>query len=261
MAEMMDLEEAGQEIGEIEAVEAETPEVIREEDVEELKAEGASVPERYRGKTPKELAKMHQEAEKLIHKQAAEVGEVRKLADELIKSQLHKPVVEEKPVEIDFFENPQEAIRLAVENNPKVKAAEQYAAQIQREKALQQLNQLHPDYAGIVQDGEFADWVKSNRVRMQLFQQAEAYDVDAADQLLTTYKLLKQAKQRPVTEAEVKARKQTLQNASVDTGGSGESGKRVFRRADLLNLRLRDPQKYAAMQDEIDRAYQEGRVK
>jgi hypothetical protein len=252
MAEVQDLE-LQQEIGELEAVEQELQQAETQQEPQ--------LPEKYRGKSVEDIIKMHQEAEKLIDRQGREVGEVRKLADELIKSQLHKKPEVEQPVEIDFFENPQEAIRLAVENNPKVKAAEQYTLQIQREKALQQLNQLHPDYAQIVQDSEFADWVRSNRIRMQLFQQAEGYDVDAADQLLGAYKLLQQAKQRPVSEVETKARKQTLNQAAVDTGGSGETGKRVFRRVDLLNLRLRDPRKYEAMQDEIDRAYQEGRVK
>lgn len=48
---------------------------------------------------------MHQEAEKLIGKQAQEVGEVRKLADELIKQNLGgtlQPIKEEDP-EVDFL--------------------------------------------------------------------------------------------------------------------------------------------------------------
>ena len=48
----------------------------------------AELPEKYRNKTLEEVVKMHQEAEKLIGKQAQEVGETRKLADELIKQNL-----------------------------------------------------------------------------------------------------------------------------------------------------------------------------
>jgi hypothetical protein len=44
------------------------------------------IPDKYRGKELSDIIKMHQEAEKLIGKQAQEVGEVRKLADELIKA-------------------------------------------------------------------------------------------------------------------------------------------------------------------------------
>ena len=39
------------------------------------------IPEKYRGKQLSDIIKMHQEAEKLIGKQAQEVSEVRKLAE------------------------------------------------------------------------------------------------------------------------------------------------------------------------------------
>jgi len=58
-------------------------------EIEEQKIEQkAELPEKYRDKSLDEIVKMHQEAEKLIGKQAQEVGEVRKLADELIKQNL-----------------------------------------------------------------------------------------------------------------------------------------------------------------------------
>jgi len=47
----------------------------------------------------------------------------------------------------------------------------------------------------------------------------------------------------------------------VDTGGSGETTRKVYRRADLIRLKMRDPGKYDAMSDEIMAAYSEGRVK
>jgi signal recognition particle receptor subunit beta len=47
------------------------------------------LPERYRNKSLEDVMKMHQEAEKVIGRQAQEVGEVRKLADELIKQNLN----------------------------------------------------------------------------------------------------------------------------------------------------------------------------
>jgi hypothetical protein len=44
-------------------------------------------------------------------------------------------------------------------------------------------------------------------------------------------------------------------------GGSGESSKRVYRSTDLIRLKMRDPDRYEALQDEILLAYSEGRVK
>jgi hypothetical protein len=48
------------------------------------------LPEKYRGKSPKEIAMMHQEAERLIGKQGSEVGELRKVVDDYIRAQTAK---------------------------------------------------------------------------------------------------------------------------------------------------------------------------
>jgi hypothetical protein len=258
MAEIID----DNEVSELEAVEqqdaqaAEVAKVPTEDDV----------PDEFKALSKSDLAGMLKHARKELGRQNAEVGEVRKLADELLKSQL-KPRIEPEPVkEVDFFENPQEAIRQAVETNPRVLAAEQYALNAQKAQALQALAQKHPDYSQVVnQDAEFAAWVKASKIRTQLFQAAENFNLDAADELLSTYKQLKsinkpQVKEPPSAE-EKAARTSSMQAASVDTGGSGESGKKVYRRADLIRLKMRDPAKFSDMQDEIDKAYREGRVK
>jgi hypothetical protein len=52
-----------------------------------------------------------------------------------------------------------------------------------------------------------------------------------------------------------------MKAAAVDTGGTGESGKKIYRRADLIRLKMTDPNRYDALSDEIMAAYQEGRVK
>jgi len=74
-------------------------------DFSEPKPEVPELPDRYRGKSIEDIVKMHQEAEKVIGRQAQEVGEVRKLADELIKQNLggkSQPVEKQEP-EVDFF--------------------------------------------------------------------------------------------------------------------------------------------------------------
>lgn len=256
MAEIQDLESEASELEVVESQDA-AKAVTTEED---------NIPEEFRTLSKADLAGMLKHTRKELGRQNAEVGEIRKLADELIKSQLNsKP--ETKPVaEVDFFENPQEAIRQAVETNPRVLAAEQYALNAQKAQALQALAQKHPDYSQVVnQDAEFAAWIKASKVRTQLFQAAENYNLDAADELLSTYKQLKsinkpQVKEPPSAE-EKAARTSSMQAAAVDTGGSGESGKKVYRRTDLIRLKMRDPAKFSDMQDEIDKAYREGRVK
>ena len=222
------------------------------------------IPDKYRGKELSDIIKMHQEAEKLIGKQAQEVGEVRKLADELIKQNLAgkpQPIKEEEP-EVDFFENPQAAVRRTVDNHPDVLAARQAGQEFKKMQIQQKLAAEHPDFGQIAQDSDFVNWVKSSPIRIGLYAKADGeFDYDSANELLSTYKQLRGVKAKQTTDAGETQRKSNLKAASVDVGGSGESGKRVYRRADLIRLKMQDPARYDALNDEILTAYQEGRVK
>ena len=224
----------------------------------------SELPEKYRNKTLEEVVKMHQEAEKLIGKQAQEVGETRKLADELIKQNLankSQPIKEEEP-EPDFFENPKEAIRKTVDSHPDVLAGRQAALEFKKMQIQQKLAQEHPDFGQIAQDPEFVNWVKSSPVRLGLYAKADGeYDYDSANELLSTYKALRGVKAKQTTDAGEATRKSNLKAATVDAGGTGESSKRVYRRADLIRLKMSDPNRYEALSDEIMQAYAEGRVR
>ena len=221
------------------------------------------VPEKYKGKTTDDIIKMHQEAEKLIGKQAQEVGEVRKLADELLKQSLaSKPQHIEQEPEIDFFEDPRKAIQKELSAHPDVIAAREATQQFKKMQIQQKLGENHPDFTQIVQDPEFVNWVKGSNVRMSLYAKADAeYDYDSANELLSTFKQIKSVKAQETKKAGDTARTSALKAASVDVGGTGESSKKVYRRSDLIRLRMTDPSRYEALSDEIMRAYQEGRVK
>ena len=234
-------------------------------EIEQQKIEQkAELPEKYRDKSLDEIVRMHQEAEKLIGKQAQEVGEVRKLADELIKQNLgsrQQQTRQEEP-EVDFFENPQKAVQRTVDNHPDILAARQVTQEMKRAQIQQRLAQEHPDFGEIAKDQDFANWVKSSPIRIKIFEQADSgYDYDSANELLSTYKQLRTVKSKQVSDEGEVTRKQNLKAVGVDVGGSGESSKKVYRRADLIQLQLRDPDRYAALSDEIMQAYVEKRVR
>ena len=239
-------------------------EELGELEIEQQKIEQkAELPEKYREKSLDEIVKMHQEAEKLIGKQAQEVGEVRKLADELIKQNLgsRQQTRQEEP-EVDFFENPQKAVQRTVDNHPDILAARQVTQEMRRAQIQQRLAQEHPDFGDIAKDQDFANWVKSSPVRIKIFEQADSgYDFDSANELLSTYKQLRSVKQKQTSDDGEVTRKQNLKAVGVDVGGSGESSKKVYRRADLIRLKMQDPNRYDALSDEIMAAYQEGRVR
>ena len=241
---------------ELEAEEAKLPEAVPESKPE--------VPDRYRNKSLEDIIKMHQEAEKVIGRQAQEVGEVRKLADELIKQNLgakQQPVEKEEP-EVDFFEDPKKAIQKTIETHPDVLAAREATTQFKALQTKQKLTQAHPDFEQIAQSEDFANWVKSSPVRIGLYAKADAeFDFDSANELLSTYKELRNIRTKQVEQQATAARQQTMKAAQVDSGGTGESSKRVYRRADLIRLKMTDPARYDALSDEIMAAYAEGRVK
>lgn len=245
---------------------------ISELDAEAQKQEAAApaeapevkIPDKYRGKSLEEIVEMHQQAERLIGRQAQEVGEVRRLADQLLKQQLSQkqpePIKEEN--ELDFFEDPKLAVKKAVESHPDVLAAKQAAAQMRQLQTQAALAKKHPDFAEVVRDGEFIEWVKASPMRLNMYALADAqYDFNAADELISTFKQIRTAKTQQVQETATATRDKNLKAASVDTGGTGETSKKIYRRADLIRLRLENPDRYDALQDEIMKAYTEGRVR
>ena len=235
-------------------------EELGELEVEEQKNE---LPEKYRTKSLEEIVRMHQEAEKLIGKQAQEVGEVRKLADELIKQNLgSKQAATQDEPEVDFFENPQKAVQSTIDKHPDVVAARIAGQDFKKMQIQQKLSQEHPDFTQIVNDTGFQDWVKASPIRLGLYARADGdFDYDSANELLTTYKELRGVKAQQSEKASDATRAKSMKAAQVDVGGSGESSKRVYRRADLIRLKMTDPARYDALNDEILTAYAEGRVK
>jgi hypothetical protein len=223
----------------------------------------SDLPEKYKGKDLKEVARMHQEAEKVIGRQGSEVGELRRIVDDFIKAQADSRQQPQEPVEeADFFSDPERAVSKAIENHPKIKQAEQAALQMRIAETVNMLKQKHPDFMDVATDTSFQEWVKASKVRVQLFASANNYDFDAADELLTVWKERKQ-----VVDATVKAEKQdrdrVLKSATATAAKSSEevSSKKIYRRADIIKLMQTDPDRYDSLQPEIMAAYREGRVR
>ena len=235
-----------------------------EETEEQFEEEVNSVPEKYQNKSIEELVQMHQEAEKLVGKQSSEVGELRKVVDEYIHQQTQLTQQTNEPVEeIDFFSEPDKAVSNAIENHPSVREAKQVAQEYRKTTALSQLQSKHPEMQTILQDEKFLEWIKGSNVRTRLLQQADQqFDVEAADELFSTWKE-RQQMINTTADAEKSQRKQQVKAASTgSSSGSGEKASRkIYRRADIINLMRTDPARYQALSDEILKAYAEGRVK
>jgi len=246
------------------------PEVQEEQEMEAIEPNPEpedDLPEKYRNKTPQEIAKMHQEAEKLLGRQSSEVGELRKIVDDFVKSQLEaKSAPEQTTVEeddTDWYLDPQKAVSKAIENHPKIKEAEQVSSQMKQAKALSELQTKHPDFQQILGDAAFGEWVSGSKIRLQLFQQADqAYDVEAADELLTTWKERQQYTSQAVQQERTERKKQVKSASTGGASGSGEApSRKIYRRSDIIKLMQTDPDRYMQLADEIAAAYAENRVR
>ena len=245
----------------IDKVTNEVDEEIQQEAVSEEVAVD-DTPEHYRGKTPAELIRMHQEAESRIGQQGQEVGQLRKVVDDFIlnQSKVNEP---EQAEEIDFFAEPDRAVEHKISNHPTIKQLEQLGNQMRQSQTLSALQQKHPDIKEIAMDANFQKWVVGSKIRSELYERANhKYDYDAADELFSSWKSTQDIAKQTVN-VERKERKQTL-NAASTGGANGSSeapSRKIYRRSDIIELMRTNPQRYQAMSDEIMKAYQEGRVK
>jgi len=247
----------------------ETQETLEEETTLEQEqqetTEEQEIPQKYQGKSTAEIIRMHQEAEKLLGKQSSEVGELRKVVDDYIQTQLSEqaPKQSEPEEDIDFFSDPDRAVARAIDNHPKIREAEQISTQYRQSTAMAELQRRHPDMQDILQNSKFADWIKGSKIRQQLFVQADQqYDYEAADELFTLWKERQQVVGQTAA-TEKNERKKAVKAASTgNVRGSGEqSAKKVYRRSDIIKLMKEDPERYMSLSNEIMAAYADGRVR
>ena len=258
-ATIIDTEERQEDVTQFDSLEPveevqEAPVEAAQEDTED------EIPEKYQGKSVADIVRMHQEAEKLLGRQSSEVGELRKVVDSYIQTQLSNEAPETE--ELDFFDDPQKAVSKAIENHPKIREAEAMSQQYRKQDTFGRLQQQYPDLMETVQDPKFQEWVKASKIRTQLYMLADQqFDYDSANELLSNWNERK-GTVKATAEAEKASRKNAVKEASTgNVRGTGETSKKIYRRSDVIKLMKTDPDRYQALSDEIMTAYREGRVK
>jgi len=251
------------------AEELDTDTIETETEVESSVAE-SSVPDKFAGKDVSEIIESYQNLEKELGRKAQEVGELRKLSDSFLQAELSRnsqaqstpKETQEEPT--DFFDDPNAAVNKAIENHPKFQEFQRFQAQQAQTAAKTQLEATHPDYADIVSNSDFQEWVQGSKIRQQLFQAADAYNFDAANELISNWKDRAMInKTQEVNQAEEAKRKGALKAGKAESRASSgsTSGKKTYKRSDLIRLKMTDPLKYESMAEDIYAAYAEGRVK
>lgn len=230
------------------------------------------VPDKFSGKSVEDIVKSYQNLEQELGRKSQEIGELRNLSDSFLKAEIsrNEPQTSQatensnNETEEDFFEDPSKAVNSLIEKHPRFQEFQEFQARQQQNTSKAQLEKSHPDYVDIVQDTGFQDWVKASKFRVNLFEEADSYNYDAADELLTHWKERSMIdKTAEVKQEQAATRKKALKASKTESRSSTESlaGKKTYRRADLIRLKATDPNRYADLADEIYAAYAEGRVK
>jgi len=247
----------------------ETQEDITIDQAEETSQPEADIPAKYAGKSMAEVIKMQQEAESLMSRQADELGQQRKLMASLLEAQnkATETAPPEEPVaqEENFFDDPVNAVNKAIENHPDViKAREERMGNVQKHN-LESLDKAYPDWQETVKNSSFQKFIGDSETRTEMFRKADTeYRSDLAIELFDWYS---KTQMSGATQEAVAKEKSNIEKAmkltSSESRSSGDSvgGKKVYRRADLINLQVTDPNRYASLAEEIQEAYAEGRVK
>ncbi len=248
---------------------AESTEVITEhETIDE------SLPEKYQGKSIADVIEMHQNVEQALSKQGIDLGKQRATVGSLREALEQQKVTVETEVdqfsgneasEEDFYADPAAAVKSAIEQHPEIVRAREERINLEHQHNAESLGAVHPNFKETVKTEEFQNWVEASTFRTELFLKADnQYDVEAAKELFGTWEQIQNVtKTKQASVKSEKSRKDALRQMSSEsrTGGESLGGKKVYRRADLINLQVTDPNRYAALADEIQQAYAEGRVK
>lgn len=239
----------------------------------EQRQQESTVPDRFKGKTPEEIAASYVELERTLGRQANELGELRNTVKTLAERQNESKVTPPpapKPVTMDeLYETPDEAVRRVVreESTPRIDALEKELEAARQAVAVADARRAfevkHPTYKDTMADPSFLEWIKGSNMRLQLAQAADKGNFDAADELFSTYTEIKQLKEKKPAPRSEEARRVALERS----GGSGPEPVEKFSRFELQEKRIaakrgdRTAQRWlTANGDAIRAAYAEDRL-
>ena len=239
---------------------------IEEISKEEISSSPPEPESKFASKSREDLEKMLSDQEVMIGRQSQEVRDARqqidayKQADSFIQGQLQEQKSAEPKEALDYFGDPERAIKQSIEDHPALKQTQEELLQLRLQNAAQQIMARHPDMVQIVQDQKFVDWVSQDNTRMRLFNEANhEMNIESANYIFNEWKRTNATSEKPVEKT---TRSESVRAASTGsaTGSSEPVSKKRYRASDIRRLKIEDPKAYSERSAEIMKAYQEGRV-
>lgn len=232
-----------------------------------------TVPDKFKGKSVEDMIQSYQNLEKLQSRQASELGQVRRMADQLLE--LKKPtteqkIVERQPVTVETLLNdPEKALRSAVDSSDmaqRAQRAEEAVQRLERKISEKDFVSKHEGFAEDMSNPEFISWTQKNPARAVLGQHAANGDYVAADSLWQMWDEHKELVGAKDTKPASSAKKVP---SGVKQAPLGSSPKQNYSRAKLMELRMKVQNgdeaatarwMDASFQEKLIKAYEEGRV-
>ena len=230
---------------------------VVDENKNTLEKPKAEIPEKFAGKSIEDVISSYQNLEKDYGRQGQELGQLRGHVDQLLQTTIQKqePAVQEQEAP-SFYDDPENYISRVLEE--KLAPLVGRVNNTEQTQTVNRFNEEYPNWQETVNSSEFHQWVSQSPIRLELHAKANQADYNAGKELLDNWDLQQRASQTTTNATQ----EQKLKDATTETGSTGQTGgRKVYKRHDLIQLRLNDPNKYESMESEIMQAYAEGRVK
>ena len=191
---------------------------------------------------------------------------MRKLTDDILRQKVEPLEADLQSNEVgfdDLIEDPSAAIDKALAQNPRLAALEADIASSAQQSAHKAILARHEDADTIVASAEFQEWVSASPSRQRMFAEASNnLDTVMAGEIIEFYKGIVRLKTDDAIAARDGKASESLKLATNEKGGKKSTkSKKVYKRSELIKLKIHDPSRYASMSPEINAAYAEGRVK
>jgi hypothetical protein len=244
--------------------------LARESAPTEEEAPEFKMPEKFQGKSIESVVESYLNVEKALGNKSNEVGELRKLTDQILLNQTVAPQHSAEPTNIndedvgfnDFVDDPRNAVNRVLDTNPRIQKLERELEASTLKQARKVMLETHPDADELVTSPQFQTWVKESAGRQRMLQEAHVNrDVALASDLFDMFKTTRKVAIENATDERDAIAKSTLKKATVEKGTVQSKTKKVYKRTELIQLKITDPKRYEAMSTEINQAYIDGRVK
>lgn len=235
-----------------------------------------SVPEKFRGKSAKEIIDSYQSLETELGRARNEIGTNRRLVDELLglrRSPQEKSRPQPEPVTPQALaENPEQTIVSVAKRvaDERVSQNDERLASIEARITERDLTDKYGNFRSTLDSADFQDWAKASRYRVNLIVRASQGDMAAGDEILGLYKETRLAPKETPSEKQEQNLDSVRKVSTAKSGGSGankvvstQQAKKTWTRAEITRLYVDNPDEYNRLSDagEFVSAYEEKRVK